>query len=118
MHQVIVLFEVNIKDGKMEDYLKQASQLKENLKYVKGFIRAERFTSLQTEGKLLSLTVWENEESIQEWRNFEKHRKSQKKGREEDFEDYQIIVLRPIRQYGMNQRQDAPVDSNHYFKVE
>ncbi len=51
MHQVIVLFEVNIKNGKMEDYLKQARQLKENLKYVKGFIRAERFTSLQTEGK-------------------------------------------------------------------
>ncbi len=28
------------------------------------------------------------------------------------------IIKCPIRQYGMNQRQDAPVDSNHYFKVE
>lgn len=41
----------------MEDYLKRASELKKSLKNIKGFVRAERFSSLATEGKLLSMTV-------------------------------------------------------------
>lgn len=84
MENVIVLFEVTVKDGKMEDYLKKAGMLKEHLKNAKGFIRAERFSSLATDGKLLSLSVWEDEESVKEWRNLADHRMSQKAGRIED----------------------------------
>lgn len=40
MENVIVLFEVTIKDGKMEDYLARASKLKEHLKNIEGFIKA------------------------------------------------------------------------------
>lgn len=42
----------------MEYYLKRAGMLKEHLKSAKGFIRAERFSSLATERKLLSISVW------------------------------------------------------------
>ncbi len=30
-----------------------------------GFISAERFTSLNEEGKLLSMNVWKNEEAVE-----------------------------------------------------
>ena len=42
----------------MDDYLKMAGSLKESLANAEGFIRAERFSSLATEGKLLSMSVW------------------------------------------------------------
>lgn len=35
----------------------------------KGFIRSERFSSLNAESKLLSLNVWESEEAVEKWRN-------------------------------------------------
>lgn len=117
MENVIVLFEVTIKDGKMDDYLSKASELKKHLKSIKGFVRAERFSSLQNEGKLLSMTVWENEESIREWRNLEAHRLSQKAGRDTDFVDYKITVVTPLRTYTMNERKNAPTDSNDYFQI-
>lgn len=117
MENVIVLFEVTVKDGKMEDYLKKAGMLKEHLKNAKGFIRAERFSSLATEGKLLSLSVWENEESVKEWRNLTDHRMSQKAGRVEDFVDYKITVVTPIRTYTMDNRENAPKDSYEYFEI-
>ena len=39
---IIVLFEVIVKDGKMEDYLKMAGLLKDSLANAEGFIRAEQ----------------------------------------------------------------------------
>ncbi len=49
MNNVIVLFEVTVKNGKMQDYLKLAGSLKEHLSQANGFIRAERFSSLAGE---------------------------------------------------------------------
>ncbi len=117
MENIIVLFEVTIKDGKIEDYLKRANELKEYLKNIKGFVRAERFSSLIVEEKLLSMTVWEDEESIKKWRNMEAHRLSQKAGRDNDFTNYKITVVKTVREYEMNDRENAPTDSNNYFNV-
>ena len=41
---VIVLFEVTVKPGKMEDYLKMAASLKDSIANAEGFIRSERFS--------------------------------------------------------------------------
>lgn len=112
---VIVLFEVKIKNGKMEDYLAQAAGLKSTLSEAEGFIRSERFSSLAVDGKLLSMSVWDSEESVAKWRSTMAHRMSQKHGRENDFSDYKITVVTPIRSYTMTQRQDAPADSNEFF---
>ena len=114
---IIVLFEVIVKDGKMEDYLKMAGLLKDSLANAEGCIRAERFSSLATEGKLLSMSVWENEECVSKWRNFAAHRMAQKHGRMNDFADYKITVATPVRSYTMNDRAAAPADSNEYLEV-
>ena len=114
---VIVLFEVTVKPGKMEDYLKMAASLKDSIANAEGFIRSERFSSLSTEGKLLSLSVWKDEESVEKWRNLAAHRMCQKHGRMHDFMDYKITVVTPLRSYSMTDRQDAPADSNQYFEI-
>lgn len=116
MNNIIVLFEVTVKNGKMDDYLKMAGSLKESLASAEGFIRSERFSSLATEGKLLSMSVWENEESVSKWRNLTAHRMAQKHGRINDFADYKITVVTPVRTYTMTDRTKAPADSNKYWE--
>ncbi|MDO5401459.1 MAG: antibiotic biosynthesis monooxygenase family protein [Eubacteriales bacterium] len=116
MDTVIVLFEVTVKSGKMDDYLKMAASLKDSIAGAEGFIRSERFSSLSTEGKLLSLSVWKDEESIEKWRNLTAHRVCQTHGRLHDFADYKITVVTPVRTYTMTERQNAPTDSNRYFE--
>ena len=106
-----------VKSTKMNDYLKMAASLKDSIANAEGFIRSERFSSLSAEGKLLSLSVWKDEESVEKWRNLAAHRMCQKHGRLHDFEDYKLTVVTPLRTYTMTERQNAPADSNHFFEV-
>ena len=74
MKNVIVLFEVTIKEDFMKTYLKLAQELKEELVKNEGFLSSERYTSLNTKGKILSKSVWKDEESIEKWLNQVAHR--------------------------------------------
>ncbi len=113
--KVVVIFEVKPKKEGMQDYLAHAQNLKSELSKMEGFISAERFSSLNEDGKLLSLSVWENEESASKWRNHIAHRQSQKAGHDSLFEKYHIIVASVIREYSNNDRTEAPQDSNDYL---
>lgn len=115
MSKVVVLFEVKPTKEGMKRYLDLAAMLKPLLAGFEGFISAERFTSLNEEGKLLSMNVWENEEAVARWRNVMEHRMSQKEGREKLFESYKITVCSSIREYSDIDRKEAPADSNEYF---
>ena len=53
---IAVIFEVQIATSKQGQYLSLASQLRPLLNNIDGFISIERFQSLATEGKLLSLS--------------------------------------------------------------
>lgn len=113
---VYVLFEVTIKEGKQNEYLAHAASLKTALSHQAGFIRSERFESLAVPGKLLSLSVWKDEDDVERWRNQLDHRACQSAGRENVFEDYRITVLAPAKRiYGMADQAQAPQDSRTYF---
>lgn len=64
MADIIVLFEVKPTKEGMEKYLDLAAILKPMLSGFEGFIRAERFASLNEEGKLLSMNVWTDEAAV------------------------------------------------------
>ncbi len=116
MADIIVLFEVKPTKAGMKKYLDLAAMLKPMLAGFEGFIRAERFSSLNEEGKLLSLNVWTDEAAVARWRNVMQHRMSQKEGREVLFESYQITVCSAIRCYTDKDREQAPDDSNAFFE--
>ncbi|MGN0713460.1 MAG: antibiotic biosynthesis monooxygenase family protein [Anaerovoracaceae bacterium] len=118
MANIIVLFEVKPTKAGMNKYLDLAAMLKPMLNGFDGFIRAERFSSLNEEGKLLSMNVWTDEAAVERWRNVMEHRMSQKEGREKLFESYKITVCSEIRSYTDTERTQAPPDSNGYFGVE
>lgn len=108
---IAVIFEVIPKDENKHEYLFIASSLKLELEKIDGFISIERFQSLSNPNKILSLSFWKNEESIEKWRNLENHRNAQIKGRNYIFMDYQLRVASVIRNYGMFNRDEAPIDS-------
>lgn len=114
---ITVLFEVVLKDGKMDEYLRRASVLKNELANFNGLVSIERFQSLNSPNKILSKSVWQSEEDIKAWRNLTQHRIFQQEGRESIFEDYTISVVTATRCYTMSAREQAPQDSNEYFKL-
>ncbi|PLY07680.1 MAG: antibiotic biosynthesis monooxygenase [Arcobacter sp.] len=94
-----VIFEVEITNEKKDQYLDIAAMLKEQLVKMPGFISIERFQSLVNEGKLLSLSFWENEESLLVWKKNIDHMSAQKKGRDSIFKDYRIRIAKIERDY-------------------
>jgi len=110
---IAVIFEVYPAEGKVEEYLGIASDLKPQLEKIDGFISIERFSSLVDEGKVLSLSFWRDEEAIKEWRNLETHRHAQEKGRGGVFSNYRLRVANVSRDYGMDNREEAPIDSKN-----
>lgn len=118
MSNIVVLFEVKPTKAGMEKYLDLAAMLKPMLNGFEGFIRAERFSSLNENGKLLSMNIWTDEAAVERWRNVMQHRMSQKEGREKLFESYRITVCSEIRSYTDTERTQAPQDSNQYFHTE
>ena len=108
---IAVIFEVWPTDGRSSEYFDLAASLREDLVKIDGFISIERFESLTTKGKYLSLSFWRDEEAVSAWRNLERHRKAQAMGRGGVFADYRLRVASVVRDYGMQDRDDAPKDS-------
>ncbi|KFF18178.1 antibiotic biosynthesis monooxygenase family protein [Flavobacterium hydatis] len=108
---IAVIFEVIPNEEKKQEYLDIAASLRPELDKISGFISIERFQSLNDPGKILSLSFWKDEESIQQWRNLEMHRNAQSKGRQEIFKDYHLRIADVKRDYGMFDRKETPKDS-------
>ncbi len=76
-----------------------------------GFISLERFESITTPGKFVSLQFWRDEEAVRKWRNLQKHREAQKKGRAGVMASYRLRIAEVVRDYTMDKRDEAPRDS-------
>ena len=108
---IAVIFEVTPRPDRMQAYLDAAASLKPLLAEVEGFISIERFQSLTDPAKLVSLSFWRDEEAVRQWRELEAHRGVQAAGRASIFADYRLRVASVLRDYGMNERAEAPADS-------
>lgn len=108
---IAIIFEVRPAEGAMDAYLDHAARLKTDLEAIDGFLSVERFQSLTTPGKLLSLSFWRDEAAVAAWRNHAEHRKAQAAGRGGLFADYRLRVVSVIRDYGPGDRDQAPGDA-------
>lgn len=108
---IAVIFEVLPRDGRRQDYLDIAAELRPLLDEIDGFVSIERFESLTEPGKILSLSFWRDEDAVAAWRRLEAHRAAQSAGRSRVFEDYRLRVAHVVRDYGLNERDQAPTDS-------
>jgi len=95
----LVLFEATPHAGRADAYFQRAADLKPRVEHVDGFLSIERFASLTTEGRILSLSAWRDEAAIARWRADEAHRAAQLAGRTQIFADYRIRVANVVRDY-------------------
>ena len=108
---IAVIFEFTPREGRFPEYMAIVDTLREDLAKAEGFIGLERFESITTKGKFLSLQFWRDEESVRKWRNLQKHREAQKKGRATIFQSYRLRIASVLRDYEMDKRAQAPTDS-------
>lgn len=108
---IAVIFEFWPDGARSAEYFEIAASLRAHLEKIDGFISIERFESLATKGKILSLSFWRDEDAVRAWRNLEVHREAQSGGRGGIFTDYRLRVASVVRDYGMNDRDQAPADS-------
>jgi heme-degrading monooxygenase HmoA len=108
---IAVIFEVWPAEGHRDDYLAFAAWLRDDLARIDGFLSVERFQSLAEPTKLLSLSFWRDEQAVMAWRAQGYHREGQVRGRAGLFADYRLRVASVLRDYGLNERAEAPADS-------
>lgn len=108
---IAVIFEAQPQEGRADTYFAIAAKLRPMLEQIDGFISIERYESLTTPGKFLSLSFWRDEAAIAEWRRIQEHRNAQTAGRNTVFQDYRLRVAGVMRDYGLQDRAAAPEDS-------
>jgi len=108
---IAVIFEVEPAPHGKQGYLDRAADLRPLLEAADGFLSIERFESLSSPGKILSLSFWRDEDAVRRWRNTESHREAQHAGRNGLFDRYRLRIAEVVRDYGMTERAQAPTDS-------
>jgi len=113
---IAVIFEFTPAEGRFPEYMELVGELKKDLDKAEGFISLERFESITTPGKFVSLQFWRDEEAVRKWRNVQKHREAQKKGRAGIFSSYRLRIAQVLRDYTMDERGQAPEDSLSFHR--
>ena len=108
---IAVIFEFTPKEGKFDDYVRVVDTLRGDLAKAEGFISLERFESITSKGKFVSLSFWRDEEAVRKWRTLQAHREAQAKGRGGIIASYRLRIAQVSRDYTMDERSQAPADS-------
>jgi len=108
---IAVIFEVEPAPDRRKDYLDAAAALRPELEAIDGFLSIERFASLARPERILSLSFWRDEDAVRRWRTLPSHRAMQAQGRAGIFRDYRLRVAAVVRDYGMMEREQAPLDA-------
>ncbi|WP_439616636.1 antibiotic biosynthesis monooxygenase family protein [Shinella sp.] len=111
---IAVIFEVVPAPGRIDLYLDTARDLRPLLDGIDGFLSIERFRSLTDPTRLLSLSFWRDEAAVKAWRNTQEHRAAQAMGRDGVLDAYRLRIASVVRDYGLNDRDEAPEDSRAF----
>ncbi|XAW87807.1 antibiotic biosynthesis monooxygenase [Vibrio sp. CDRSL-10 TSBA] len=96
---IAVLFEAQAMPEQQQRYFEVAAQLKPLLQDVEGFISIERFRCTSNPDKFISLSWWQNEQAILDWKQNSAHQQAQHEGKVSIFSHYTIRILTLSREY-------------------
>ncbi len=94
-----------------QEYLEESSRLRELLPSVEGFLRIERYVSEKEPRHFVAIGFFTDEAAVKDWRNTPVHRRAQALGRSRFFAGYRLQRAEVIRDYGSDDRDQAPADS-------
>ncbi len=96
---IAVIFEVTPDEGRTDDYFDLAAALRDEVEAIDGFVSVERFESLTTPGKYLSLSLWRDREAVRAWRENASHQAAQAKGKGGILASYRVRVADVVREH-------------------
>jgi heme-degrading monooxygenase HmoA len=105
---IAVIFELEPREGATDRYFELAAELRPALE---GFISVERFESVATKGRYLSLSFWRDEAAVRAWRCHGMRRGAQREGRSSVLASYRLRVSGVVCDYGLLDRREVPNDS-------
>ncbi|MEZ5461643.1 antibiotic biosynthesis monooxygenase [Dokdonella sp.] len=108
---IAVIFELEPCEGATDRYFELAAELRPALEAMEGFISVERFESVTSKGRYLSLSFWRDEAAVRAWRCHGLHRGAQQEGRSSVLARYRLRVAHVVRDYGLLDRGEVPSDS-------
>ena len=108
---IAVIFEGIAQEDSKDAYLDAAARLRPLLANIDGFLSIERFQSLTTPGKILSLSFWRDEEAVRQWRNCRSIARCSAPDGSSIFEDYRMRVAQVCATTGWTSGSEAPEDS-------
>ena len=94
-----------------QEYLRESARLRELLPQQEGFLGIERFASEQEPRRFLAIGYFTDEAAVTAWRNDPAHRHAQALGRSRFFAGYRLRIAEVARDYGPDDRDQAPADS-------
>ncbi|EOC3062175.1 antibiotic biosynthesis monooxygenase [Cronobacter dublinensis] len=106
---IAVLFEAQALPQAQQRYFDLAAGLKPLLADAPGFIDLERFQSLAAPDRFLSLSWWESEEAVRQWKGNLMHQAAQQEGKERIFAHYRIRVAQVLRDYSSDTKDNPHV---------
>ena len=109
-----VIFEVQPRPERWDDYLGHAATLRPEVLAIDGFIANERYASLSRRGWLVSLSLWRDEKALIRWRTHALHHDIQAKGRSSVLADYHLRVGEIVADTGL----DAPPPQQRFDTTE
>lgn len=98
---IAVIFEVDIDPKSGQRYFDIAAGLRDELHGIDGFLSVERFQSMTTENRYVSLSFWRDRAAVEAWYQRPHHHAAQEEGRASVFRDYRIRVAEVFRDYDM-----------------
>jgi heme-degrading monooxygenase HmoA len=93
---VITLFRSRLTAQAGDDYIAMSGEMLERAKSYPGFVAMKSFTA--DDGERLTVVWWENDERQTAWRQDERHREAQRKGRERWYHYYHLEIANVIRE--------------------
>lgn len=91
-------------EGQGPRYFEMAAALRAEVEKIEGFISVERFESLSTPDKYVSLQFWRDLAAVDQWRRHGAHALAQRLGKDEIFADFRITVAESLRSYTLRDR--------------
>jgi heme-degrading monooxygenase HmoA len=88
--QIITVFRSRRRDGSQAAYRDVSAAMHAAARSVPGFVDFKTFTA--EDGEHVSLVTFASLESHQVWRNDPRHRRAQRQGRDEFYDEYSIQV--------------------------
>ncbi|MGC2777904.1 MAG: antibiotic biosynthesis monooxygenase family protein [Bradyrhizobium sp.] len=93
-----LFFEVEVKPGRLDQYLQLAAALRPELDALGGCLFLDRFRSLSRDNLILSYQIWQDEGAMTAWRVHAHHHDIQTLGRDKVFSDYRLRVAELIHE--------------------